>query len=595
MSSQPSLIRLPIGRSEYTALRAQGELYIDKTMYLAQMAREAPYLFLARPRRFGKTLFVSMAEQAFRGARSLFGSCYLDDDAAWDWQAYPVLRLDMSRVHGDTPLALVKRLHHRVRETGRPLLETPSAPESPPQPEDLAPDQHLFDLVRQLHEIHGKGVVVLIDEYDTPITHILGRTHQLHQPDRVIDKQGIMEVLCQFYGVLKEAESYLHFTFITGVSRFAQAGVFSALNNSTDISHDSRFGAITGITEAELEQYLSPFVQRGAMHLGLSASDLRSRLRDFYNGYQFGGHQEAVYNPFSLMGCLARLRDPKSAADIDRWGLPSLWTESGAPKFFSQLLQTGRYSLSRWSENPVKALTAVYDPETPSLEALLCQTGYLTLKETHTGDLVLAAPNLEVGPSFITSMLQGYLKEPDGFVRQIGERRTRLQEALAEQNWHGFFGEIDAVFHESIPYDLLRVENNYHVVFHLICALLQIGRVTSEVQTFRGRADMILDWPTGAYGLTPDRALLFELKVNESPLAALDQISEQEYWAKLTRHALPVYGMGVSFRPHPPAGELICAWTQPYLFHDPNVTATRREVRDAYLLWRQAPDPERTA
>ncbi len=586
MDNQPSLPGLPLGRSEFQVLRSRHELYIDKTRYLAEMVNESPYVFLARPRRFGKTLFVSMAEQAFRGQRSLFTDCYLGNDSAWDWQARPVLRLNLSRVQGDSPRELMKRLDQLVRRTQQRLGGPATTRTHQPDPEDLVPDQDLLDLIENLHDAHGSGVVVLVDEYDAPITHLLGRTHQLHYPDQPIDKHGIMEVLRQFFSVLKEAETFLHFTFLTGISRFARSGVFSALNNLTDISHDSRFSAVTGITESELDQDLDPYMQTGAVHLGMTEKELRSELRDYYNGYQFGGHQQAVYNPFSLLGCLAKLRDPLSAQDIGRWGFPALWSESGTPQLLVRMLQTGRYDLSQWSENPIQALTAVYDPETPSLEALLCQTGYLTLKESDTGDLVLAAPNLEVGQDFVTSMLQGYLREPDDFARHIGGRRTRLQDALAQQDWCTFFGEIDSVFHESIPYDLLQVENNFHVVFHLICALLQVGRCTSELHTVRGRADMILDWPTGAYGVAAEQVILFELKVNENPLVALDQISEREYWTRLTRHQLPVYGMGVNFRSQRQAGESVCTWTDPYMFYNPAVPATRHEIREAYRRWR---------
>lgn len=591
METQLSSNSLPIGRSDFRTLRAQGQLYIDKTMYLAQMARESPYVFLARPRRFGKTLFVSMAEQAFGGEKPLFADTSLASAQSWDWQERPVLRLDMSLVQDDSVPELKRSLNELVLDVRGRLLR-PGHPVSRPQ--DLArrsPARTFLDLIVRLHDTHGQRVVVLIDEYDSPITHMLGRTHQYAHPERPIDKQGIMDVLRQFYGVLKAAESFLQFTFITGISRFARSGLFSALNNLADVSFDGRYGAVAGITEEELAQHLSTYIEKGAQHLDIPGEELRRRLREFYNGYRFGRNQEPVYNPFSLLGALSQLSDPVSAMDIAEWGLPSLWAESGAPHMLIRLLQTGRYSLSQWSDNPVQALRAAYDPESPSLEALLCQTGYLTLKEAPAGDLILASPNLEVGQSFVTSVLQGFLRTPDDFARQIGERRRRLQDALAQQNWQGFFQEIDSVFHESIPYALLRVENNYHVVFHLICALLQIGRVSSEVQTARGRADMILDWPTGAYGLTAHQVILFELKVNVSPLSALDQISEQEYWTKLMRHELPVYGMGVSFHPQRPAGELVCDWTEPYLFHNPALSATRREVRDAYLQWRHASGP----
>ena len=295
-----TLLRLPGGTSDFAELRAQGELYIDKTAYIADMLDDySKYCFLSRPRRFGKSLLVSTLEHLFQGHTDLFHDTSIQDriphSAHWTWPApCPVVRLNMNDWYADDASSLQTELQFLVSGLFERFGLTP-----PPRGNGSAAS--LFGwFLNALYARRGKAVV-LIDEYDYPLL------HNLDNPAL----PAMQKVLAAFYGVLKNQDAHLHFVFITGVTRFARMSIFSGLNNMDDLSHDGHLHGMLGFTEQEVQHHLTPYMTDMADIRGNPLKDVPQRLREYCNGYCFAPEvpdTERVYNPYTTLSCLRRKR-----------------------------------------------------------------------------------------------------------------------------------------------------------------------------------------------------------------------------------------------------------------------------------------------
>ena len=384
---------LPLSISTFWKIIKSGALYVDKTRYIYDLIkRTGGVYFLSRPRRFGKTLTVSTLDEIFQGNRELFQGLWIYEESDYEWDTYPVIRLDFGKTTVKSAHAMEKMLEYYLGQiaTGYGLTL------------DGYDYQTRFDnLIQQLSQ--QNQVVILIDEYDKPI---LDNINDMDEAIRIRD------TLKAFYGVIKAADPYIHFVFITGISKFTKVGIFSDLNNLIDITMYQRYSAMLGITQDELEEYFKDHLLSLAQQKNLSLEELLEQLRYRYNGFRFSANGESVYNSYSTVLLF----------ESQEFG--NYWFESGTPSFLMNLIKERDYSIEEWEELKVDALAfSTYDIRRLNIIPLLYQTGYLTIKEWQKDSpfddyiYTLSYPNYEVKSSFLY-LLNAYF---DSEKRQLEE------------------------------------------------------------------------------------------------------------------------------------------------------------------------------
>ncbi len=510
-------MRYPIGKQDFRGLREHGDVYVDKTAHICAVANAGKYFFLSRPRRFGKSLTVSTLVELYSGDRELFGGLWAYDN--WDFteRQRPVIwvRFDDSGFQTDG----LERAIHRIidDEAARLGLDAPRR--------DEGYGYRFRALIEAVAKTHPSGrCVVLVDEYDKPIVEYL---HDL--PRARINR----DLLRPFYGVLKGADPYLEFVFVTGVSAFGKVSLFSDLNNIHQLTLDPLAHTLVGLTETELTDYFSE--QLAAT--GYS----REEIRYWYNGYTWGG--ERVYNPWSILHLL-------QSGKRDNY-----WAGSGTPKFVTDVLaREGAHDLDG-SRVPATQLTSFnLDFLTPV--AILWQGGYLTLADPddRNGRYTLRYPNEEVRRTFIEILLLSY-----GFDRADPTMQaTALEDALLARDLKTFVEQVDAIL-AAVPYELWQdaTERFYHAV--LLTAFRYIGtfEVQAEVSSARGRADIVLITERYVYAiefklLRPTAAQLADEAAREAAAEALvdealAQIAERGYLDAHRGGERETIALGVAF------------------------------------------------
>jgi len=496
--------RLPIGLQTFRELREEGCYYVDKTGFIARLLDEGKHYFLSRPRRFGKSLFLDTLKELFEGSEPLFAGLHIHD--RWDWSVrHPVVRLDFGAGHFGEPgyvhASTMAQLAAAAEDAGVPVRY------------DTAPER-FRDLLRALHARTGRRVVVLVDEYDKPILDTL---------ETPAAARGNRDYLRGLYGTIKSSDAHVRFTFLTGVSKFSKVSVFSGLNNLTDLTLDPCYSAICGYTEADLDTVFAP---------ELAGLD-RERIRDWYNGYNWTG-DDGVYNPFDI---LLLFRRGTFAAH---------WFETGTPAFLVETLFRRRVSsLELDGLLSSDELLSSFEVDAIATEALLFQTGYLTIKDVRDRGGVrryrLVYPNREVRQSFNQSLLRQLVQD--------GTRQTanidRLYDLMERNDFAGMKALFQAFF-ASIPYEwytsnaIAAYEGYYASVFYSYFAASGFD-VTVEDSSNRGRADMAVRFGGNVY--------LFEFKVVEqaSEGAALAQLRERGYADKYRATGQPIHLIGVEF------------------------------------------------
>ena len=510
-----ALPKLPIGIQSFESLRSEGYAYVDKTPFIARMVAQGKPYFLSRPRRFGKSLLVDTLDLAFSGRRDLFQGLYLDrDDSGWDWsRTNPVLRFDFTTGAPNEPEELKAFLVRKVEAYELRFGLPPGAG---------SPGERLFTLLERMAAKGMDKAVVLVDEYDKPILDNLTDTPLAIQ---------MREVLKQFYGILKPADPYLRFVFLTGVGKFSKAGVFSGLNQLNDITLEEAYGTLCGYTQNDVDTLFAPL---------LTKFD-REVVRNWYNGYSWGS--EGVYNPFDILLLCAK-------QELRPW-----WFETGTPTFLIKLLREQPRSLPELDTLRIGAeLSDSFEPETMSLPVLLFQTGYLTIKERVVDPeegtrFRLGFPNHEVRMSFSRLNLVNLTGDNDG----TADNRNRLRDILETGDGNALRSLFTAFF-ASIPADnyrnnqLSRYEGFYASVVYAYFASLGLTVIPEDV-TNRGRIDLTVIGPHGIW--------IFEFKVKgldksgtEAPLA---QILRKDYAAKYRGRTnaqgkvLPLRQVGIVF------------------------------------------------
>ena len=515
--------KLPIGVQSFEILRENNFLYIDKTQYVAQLLSGRVY-FLSRPRRFGKSLFLSTLAAYFRGEKELFNGLYLaqaEEELARQskreaWQKHPVLYIDLNAEVYSDERALENILNVHLTQFEK-LYGT--------EPTETTYPSRFAGIMRRACEKTGQRVVVLVDEYDKPLLQTLDAEQQaLHEKNR--------NILAGFYSAIKSCDQYIQFVFLTGVTKFSKLSVFSGLNNLNDISLDNQYAEICGITEEELRDNFLPEIEQLREELGYSEDAMFNKLRQLYDGYKFAIKGANVYNPFNLLKVFQKL------------SLGYYWFATGTPTFLAKKLQELRYPLPDLDNNV--ALTRM-DLENPHEFAddpiqILYQAGYLTIKEYNTeyDEFTLGFPNDEVRYSFWELLLKCY------FLRPATVRLSELSkfiEAVKHGDVDDFMTRMQS-FIAGMSYpttdELNLIEWNYQMVFYLVFRLMG-QHVHTEVHNIVGRADCVVE--------LKDTIYLFEFKLwsTGSPEDALVQIEEKGYATPYKSSGKKLIAVGASF------------------------------------------------
>ena len=495
--------KLPIGIQTFAKIRAHDHYYVDKTGFIRQLLEEGTHYFLSRPRRFGKSLLLDTLGELFAGNVGLFEGLAIHPH--WDWTTpYPVVRLSFGGGVVNSREALDDKIREQLRVNQSALGLVCS---------ETGIDGRFAELIRLAHAATGRRVAVLVDEYDKPIL------DNLTTPDLA---RAIRDGLRNLYSVIKDNDAHIRFAFITGVSKFSKVSLFSGLNNLNDITLDARYSALCGYTEADVETVFAPELE------GLD----RDEIRRWYNGYNWTG--EAVYNPFDLL-LLFRKREFRT------W-----WFETGTPTFLVDLITERQRFLPELGQlESDEALLGRFDVGDISVEALMFQTGYLTIDRVETlGEnrfYRLRYPNREVFQALNASLLHAWLPDPRHAVRQ----RMQLYRLLERNDFAGLRDLFTAIF-AGIPGDwhrrtpLARYEGYYASIFYACFAALGLD-LTPEESSNAGRLDLALHFNGQVY--------LFEFKVVElEPEGlALQQIKDRGYADKYRAAGQSIHLIGVEF------------------------------------------------
>ena len=509
MIDMENLQRLyPIGIQTFSKIREGNYLYIDKTEYVYRMTHSASsYMFLSRPRRFGKSLLTSTLHSYFSGRKELFHGLAMEK-LEKEWTEYPVLHFDMSTAkHADSEQLLQElnlKLYGYEQIYGR--LE-----------EEVNPNQRLMGLMKRAYEQTGKKVVVLIDEYDAPLLDVV------HERENLDVLRNIMR---NFYSPLKACDPYLRYVFLTGITKFSHLSIFSELNNIKNISMDEPYAAICGISEDEIRLQMKDDLGGLAKKLEITPEEALMKLKENYDGYHFTSPSPDIYNPFSLLNAFA---DGKFG---------SYWFGSGTPTYLVKMLDKFGVKPSEIGRRQLKS--SVFDAPTETMTdavPLLYQSGYITIKDYNKMlDLyTLDIPNKEVRLGLMESLLPYYVNN------KTPEATTMVAYLFYDiQN-----GDMDAALHRlqeflsTIPYcDNTKFEGHYQQVFYIIFSLLGYY-VDVEVRTPRGRVDIVLRTKTTLY--------VMELKLDKSAGEAMEQIDLKNYPERFALCGLPVVKVAVSF------------------------------------------------
>ena len=505
----------PVGIQDFEKLRTNDCVYVDKTDLIYNLSRKY-YVFLSRPRRFGKSLLSSTLKYYFQGRKDLFQGLAIEQ-LEKEWVQYPVLHFDLSTAKNRDLAGIRSELDSQLHP-----YEVQWGIKA-----DMGKDagQRLAVLIRKLHEQTGIKTVVIIDEYDAPMLDVL------HDNERIAEVRKIMQ---EFYAPLKACDADLRFVFITGITKFSQLSIFSVINNLTNVSMQPEYSAICGITENELHTVFEEDIAMLAEEYECSPEDMRRRLKEQYDGYHFSGKSADIYNPFSVLKAFAQ----KEIKDY--------WFESGTPTFLIQ--QMKRFNTAITSLDNIEASASIFDRPSETMSdaiSLLYQSGYLTIKsyDRDFGTYQLGIPNKEVRVGLSENLLPSYTNHTDFENASLIQKFCR---ALLREDLEDALVTLRAYL-AGIPYpeggkeileDMEKCEYYYETIFYLIFSFMN-RHIQTQVKTCRGRADMVMYTAKAIY--------VFELKMNKPAQEALDQIDEKGYMVPFTADGRKLVKCGISF------------------------------------------------
>ncbi len=505
--------KLPIGIQDFENLRKEGYLYVDKTEYIYRLVNSGKPYFLSRPRRFGKSLFLSTLRAYFEGKKELFAGLKLEkleEENQDPWQEYPVFYFDFNKKNFREKTAFEEVLDAHLTDweliygdefSGKPL------------------EERFQRLIERAVKLTGQNAVVLVDEYDKAL--LEAADTELTEHNKAVFKG--------FFSTLKSYDRYLKFVFLTGVTKFSKVSIFSDLNHLRDISLLREYSSICGITEAEIKEYFTPEIEAYCGENGETCEDCLAGLRRMYDGYHFSRESEGVYNPFSLLNAL-------QDKQLDRY-----WFSTGTPTFLIDKLKRSDFDPKKITEGELyveeNRLTDYrYDSNDPL--PLFYQTGYLTIKDydKEFGSYRLDYPNEEVRYGFLKSLEPYFLQEEDG-AEPLDVRS--FVKTIRSGDTEGLRDRFTALF-ARLPYpdDERTIEQNFQNVIYIVFMLL--GQyVFTEIHSAGGRADCIVE--------TDDYIYIFEFKRDKSAEEALRQIEDKGYAKPYAADRRKLIKIGVNF------------------------------------------------
>ncbi|MBQ0052158.1 MAG: AAA family ATPase [Treponema sp.] len=506
--------RYPIGLQDFAKIREGNYIYVDKTQYVYDLASVPHPFFLSRPRRFGKSLFISTLKYYFSGRKDLFEGLAISE-LEKDWIEYPVFDITFANGYLSTNESLKDYMDAMLKRLEATYDVTDIFPKF---------SDRLQNLILKAHEVTGHKVVILIDEYDKPILDAIF----------IEDEEKNRSMLRDFYSPLKGMDQYIQFIFITGITKISQLNIFSGLNQLDDISMNRNYSSICGISETELEKYFQTDIETLAAQRKLTFEKAKEKLAKMYDGYHFSLDSDGVYNPFCLIKCF----------NENFFG--SYWFETGVPSFLVKTLQHQPLFLSRLvggckvKENDFKN----YSPETKNMLPVIYQSGFLTIKDyDDDSDLyTLDFPNKEIEDGFLEVLVRKFVQFPED---NLGLAVSNMVYCLRAHDIDSVMKMVKTAI-ADLPTILKKdaCENYYESVTHLMFRVTGLD-VTSELQTFLGRSDIIVR--------TEDAVFIFELKMDKGrPLEevmeeALFQIDDKGYSDRYAVSGKKMFKIGVVF------------------------------------------------
>ncbi len=499
-------IKYPVGIQTFSEIIMEDYLYVDKTALVYELVEDYKYVFLSRPRRFGKSLLMSTLEAYFKGQSELFKNLAISK-LETEWQTYPVLRFDLSGENFDHPQKLldhITSLLEDIEEQYNLKLEGSIA-------------QRFRKLIRQTYKLHNKRVVILIDEYDKPMLDCL-HDNDVHEK--------IKAELRGFYSVLKPSDEYIKFAMITGVTKFGKVSIFSGLNNLADISMLPEYNGICGITEPEFRHFFPASVSEFAKKESLLEDEVWTSFKTEYDGYKFSDTREYIYNPYSVLNAFKTKR------------LDHYWFTSASSLYLINLVKRNNFILS-YLEGERRKGSTLSDISDISRDfvPLLYQGGYLTIKDYDkiTKEYTLGFPNREVYEGFWDSLatyfFQGY----------GGSTTFNLQAFLSDVNEgrpEEFMGRLKSLFADTESSHELKKEIHFQNMMAIACKMLGLT-VRTEIHSSLGRCDMQIETPRYVY--------IFEFKVDGSIEEAMKQINEKDYAGRFGADSRTIFLIAANF------------------------------------------------
>ena len=514
--SNTAIRKYPIGIQTFSEIIKERYIYVDKTDLVWKMANSSKYIFLSRPRRFGKSLLSSTLHSYFAGEKGLFEGLKIME-LEHEWKSYPVIHLDLSLAKNQDS---VEELRHAIK-----LILEPLVGQFGKNDIELLPGQQLKGLIERAYEQTGKKVVVILDEYDAPLLDVL------HEEEKLPEFRRVMQ---EFYQPLKAMESMIQFCFITGITKFSQLSIFSTINNLRNVTMEPAFSAICGITKNELETVLEPDIQLLADANRWSFEDTVGKLKLQYDGYHFGKQSPDIFNPFSLMYAFA-------TQDTGNY-----WFTSGTPTFLFR--QMRRFNTNLLELEKMEVSASQFDVPTEAMNSalpLLYQSGYLTIKDynPYSGKYTLDFPNAEVKvgflDNFLVSMMKITNKDTQGFAGDFYYSLIQHDIDRALRQMQSFFASIPYLDHGNNDLDeMTRFEAYYEVLMYVVFSIFNC-RVFTQVKTALGRADVVV--------FMNDATYVMELKVGGTAQEALDQINTKDYAIAFQSTDKPVVKIGIGF------------------------------------------------
>lgn len=517
--------KIPIGIQSFEDLRRKNFLYVDKTLYAFKLANLGKVYFLSRPRRFGKSLFLSTLKAYFLGQKELFKGLYIEKaeekraeiEKNEAWGEYPVFYLDFNVGRYDLDGALAESLDYFLKKEEK-IYRLKNEGDSF--------GKRFQSLIETAYNKTGKQAVILVDEYDKPLLQTMGVNEALNEEYR--------NTLKAFYSVIKTCDQYIRFAFLTGVTKFSKVSISSDLNNLQDISMLNDYAEICGLTQAEIEKTFKPEIERLAKNTKNSYDKMLEELKKRYDGYKFSVLGESVYNPFSILSTL------------DSGELKNYWFATGTPTFLVNYLKDAHYNIPDLDGKVEldESMLNEYRADAKDPIPILFQSGYLTIKEyiEEVNMYRLGFPNDEVRYSFLENLVPAYSSlRPD----ETGVSIWKFVEDIRAGNVDDFMERMQAIIagvpYDNLPKDKLKLkEQNYQTAVYLIFKLM--GQfVQTEIHCAKGRADCIVH--------TKDSIYIFEFKLMSAGTAedAIVQIKENGYAAQFKTSSKKIILIGSSF------------------------------------------------